>query len=128
MAQGTTARLVQRGLRERRRSATKRAELAKQFSGPNVAEFIVKFLDQHPDVKAVFWRRGGRPRTARFLKQHSTKFYGNFIFDNRYELMNKASSFPGMYGSWPKSGCLSPWLGQIASKRSIRKGRRCIST
>jgi len=70
-------------------------ELAKQFGGPHVAEAIVKFLDQHPDVKAVFWRRGGRPRTARLLKQHSSKFYGNFIFDNRYELMNKASTFPG---------------------------------
>jgi hypothetical protein len=31
-------------------------ELAKQFGGPNVAESIIKFLDQHPDVKAVFWR------------------------------------------------------------------------
>jgi hypothetical protein len=70
-------------------------ELAKQFGGPHVAEAIVKFLDQHPDVKAVFWRRGGRPRTARLLKQHSSKFYGNFIFDNRYELMNKAATFPG---------------------------------
>src|SRR5258706_9029898 len=73
----------------------KQRELARQFGGPNVAEGIVKFLDQHPDVKAVFWRRGGRPRTARLLKQHSAKFYGNFIFDNRYELMNKAAPFPG---------------------------------
>ncbi len=70
-------------------------DLAKQFGGPIVAEAMIKFLDQHPDVKAVFWRRGGRPRTARLLKQHSSKFYGNFIFDNRYELMNKASTFPG---------------------------------
>jgi hypothetical protein len=70
-------------------------EIARQFGGPSVAEGIIKFLDQHPDVKAVFWRRGGRPRTARLLKQHSAKFFGNFIFDNRYELMNKASSFPG---------------------------------
>ena len=73
----------------------KERELAKQFASTNVAEFIVKFLDQHSDVKSVFWRRGGRPRTARFLKQHSAKFYGNYIFDNRYELMNKASTFPG---------------------------------
>jgi hypothetical protein len=73
----------------------KERELAKQFSSPSVAEAIVKFLDQHSDVKAVFWRRGGRPRTARLLKQHSAKFYGNFIFDNRYELMNKAATFPG---------------------------------
>ena len=56
---------------------------------------MIKYLDQHADIKSVFWRRGGRPRTARLLKQHSAKFFGNFIFDNRYELMNKASSFPG---------------------------------
>ena len=73
----------------------KQRETAKQLGGPNVAKAIIKFLDQHPDVRAVFWRRGGRPRTARLLEQHSSKFYGNFIFDNRYELMNKASTFPG---------------------------------
>ena len=73
----------------------KQRDLAKQFDSPNVAERIVKYLDQHPDFKAVFWRRGGRPRTARLLKEHSSKFFGNFIFDNRYELMNKASTFPG---------------------------------
>src|SRR5262245_56808781 len=73
----------------------KQRELAKQFGGPTVAEAIIKYLDQHSDIKAVFWRRGGRPRTARLLKQHSPKFFGNFIFDNRYELMNKASTFPG---------------------------------
>jgi hypothetical protein len=93
----------------------KERELAKQFSGPNVAEFIVKFLDQHPDVKAVFWRRGGRPRTARFLKQHSTKFYGNFIFDNRYELMNKASSFPGDVWKLAEERVLEPlaWTDRV---------------
>jgi len=73
----------------------KQRETAKQFGGGNVAEAIVKYLDQHKDINAVFWRRGGRPRTARLLKQHSAKFYGNFIFDNRYELMNKAATFPG---------------------------------
>jgi hypothetical protein len=73
----------------------KQRELVKQFGGPTVAEAIIKYLDQHGDIKAVFWRRGGRPRTARLLKEHSSKFFGNFIFDNRYELMNKASTFPG---------------------------------
>ncbi|TAK08883.1 hypothetical protein EPO44_02005, partial [bacterium] len=70
-------------------------EVSRQLGSGKVAEGIIKFLDQHSDVKAVFWRRGGRPRTARFLKQHSSKFYGNFIFDNRWELMNKAATFPG---------------------------------
>ncbi len=70
-------------------------EIAKQLGGRAVADGIIKFLDQHPEIKAIFWRRGGRPRTARLLNQHSSKFYGNFIFDNRWELMNKAATFPG---------------------------------
>jgi hypothetical protein len=32
----------------------KQRDLAKQFDSPNVAERIVKYLDQHPDIKAVF--------------------------------------------------------------------------
>ena len=90
-------------------------ELAKQFGGPNVAGGIIKFLDEHPDVKSVFWRRGGRPRTARLLKQHSAKFFGNFIFDNRYELMNKASSFPGDVWRLAEERVLEaiPWTDRV---------------
>ena len=51
----------------------KQRELAKQFDSLNVADRIVKYIDQHPDIKAVFWRRGGRPRTARLMKEHSCK-------------------------------------------------------
>jgi hypothetical protein len=58
---------------------SEKRETAKQFGSPNVAEAIIKYLDQHKDINAIFWRRGGRPRTARLLKQHSSKFYGNFF-------------------------------------------------
>ena len=63
----------------------------------------------------MFWRRGGRPRTARFLKQHSAKFYGNFIFDNRYELMNKASTFPGDVWKLAEERVLEPlaWTDRV---------------
>jgi len=93
----------------------KMREIARQFGGPRVAEGIVKFLDQHPDVKAVFWRRGGRPRTARLLKQHSAKFYGNFIFDNRYEVMNKAATFPGDVWKLAEERVVEPlpWVDQV---------------
>src|SRR5919106_5865363 len=93
----------------------KQRELVKQFDGPNVAERIIKHLDQHPDIKAVFWRRGGRPRTARLLKEHSSKFFGNFIFDNRYELMNKASTFPGDVWKLAEERVIEPlaWADRI---------------
>ncbi len=90
-------------------------DVARQFGGPSVAKGIIKFLDQHPDVKAVFWRRGGRPRTARLLEQHSAKFYGNFIFDNRYELMNKASTFPGDVWKLAEERVIEPfaWVDRV---------------
>jgi len=70
-------------------------ELGKKFGGREVAKAIIKYLDQHPEVNVVFWRRGGRTNTRRQLEPHGSKFYGNFIFDNRWELMNKAATFPG---------------------------------
>lgn len=90
-------------------------EIGRQLGSGRVAEGIIKFLDRHPDVKAVFWRRGGRPRTARFLKQHSAKFYGNFIFDNRWELMNKAATFPGDVWKLAEERVVEPlaWVDQV---------------
>ncbi|MBI4489496.1 MAG: hypothetical protein HY694_10465 [Deltaproteobacteria bacterium] len=90
-------------------------EIAKQLGGRSVADGIIKFLDQHPDIKAVFWRRGGRPRTARLLGSHSAKFYGNFIFDNRWELMNKAATFPGDVWKLAEERVIEPlaWVDQV---------------
>ena len=70
-------------------------DLGRRFGGKSVAEAIVKYLDQHKEINAVFWRRGGRTVTRKAIEPHGSKFYGNFIFDNRYELMNKAATFPG---------------------------------
>jgi len=90
-------------------------ETGHQLEGKNVAGGIIKFLDQHPDVKAAFWRRGGRPRTARLLSQHSAKFFGNFIFDNRWELMNKAATFPGDVWKLAEERVIEPlaWVDRV---------------
>jgi len=70
-------------------------DLGRRFGGKSVADAIIKYLEQHKEVSAVFWRRGGRTVTRKAIEPHGSKFYGNFIFDNRYELMNKAATFPG---------------------------------
>src|SRR5262249_59781276 len=69
-------------------------DLGRKFGGRSVGEAIVKYLDQHKDVNAVFWRRGGRTGTRKSIEPYGSKYFGNFIFDNRYELMNKAATFP----------------------------------
>ncbi len=69
-------------------------EINRKLGQKNIGDALAKYFDQHP-VNAIFWRRGGRPTTQKSLKHHGDKFFGNFIFDNHWELMNKASTFPG---------------------------------
>jgi hypothetical protein len=76
-------------------TAQELVDLGRKFGGKSVGEAIVKYLDQHKDVNAVFWRRGGRTVTRKSIEPYGNKYFGNFIFDNRYELMNKAATFPG---------------------------------
>ncbi len=93
-------------------------ELGRKFGGKNVAEAIIKYLDQHKEVNTVFWRRGGRTVTRKSLEPHGSKFYGNFIFDNRYELMNKAATFPGDIWRLVEERVVEPlsWVDRIEVK------------
>ncbi|MGH7773573.1 MAG: hypothetical protein ACREQA_15220, partial [Candidatus Binatia bacterium] len=70
-------------------------EIAQKLTRRGLTDGLIKYLDQHPEVNAVFFQRGGRTATRRVMEHHANKFYGNFIFDNRWELMNKAATFPG---------------------------------
>ena len=90
-------------------------DLARKFGGRNVAQAIIKYLDQHKEVNMVFWRRGGRTNTKRQLEPYENKLYGNFIFDNRYELMNKASTFPGDVWRLVEERVIEPlrWIDQV---------------
>ncbi|MGH9894392.1 MAG: hypothetical protein ACREA0_20890, partial [bacterium] len=64
------------------------AEKAEKLSGNGLGKAMVAYLDKHPEVNVVFYGRGGRQNRARHLGPHREKFRGNFIFDNRYELMS----------------------------------------
>jgi hypothetical protein len=90
-------------------------DLARKFGGRNVAQAIVKYLDQHKEVDIVFWRRGGRTNTRRQIEPYHNKLYGNFIFDNRYELMNKAATFPGDVWRLVEERVIEPlrWIDQV---------------
>lgn len=69
--------------------------VAERLTRKGLSQGLIQYLDRHPEVNAVFFQRGGRTATSRVMQHHSKKFYGNFIFDNRWELMNKAATFPG---------------------------------
>ncbi len=70
-------------------------EIEKKLDRGNVAKGIIKYLDAHPEVNALFWGSGGRTATRRLLQHHEAKFYSNFIFDRRHMLISRVPAFPG---------------------------------
>src|SRR5215510_9013545 len=42
----------------------------------NMGDLLAKYLDSHPEVKGVFWRRGGRPNTRKAMKHQGEKLLG----------------------------------------------------
>ena len=94
---------------------------ADKLTRKGLSDGLIKYLDKHPEVNAVFFQRGGRTATSRTMGEHSKKFFGNFIFDNRWELMNKAATFPETSGGLLKSVLSSPLPGWIRYRSAIQR-------
>jgi hypothetical protein len=60
-----------------------------------VGDAIKDFLTKHPDVRGVFWGKGGSTGLRRQLYPMQDKFLGTFIQDNIYDLESHMSTYPG---------------------------------
>ena len=61
----------------------------------NVGTAIRAYLTKHPEVKGVFWGKGGGTGLRRALHPMETKFLGVFTADNRWEVMGQVPYYPG---------------------------------
>ena len=88
---------------------------AEKLTRKGLSDGLIKYLDKHSEVNAVFFQRGGRTATSRTMGEHSKKFFGNFIFDNRWELMNKAATFPGDVWRLAEERIIEPlaWVDRV---------------
>ena len=57
-----------------------------------VDTLIIKYLEQHPEVRGVFYGRGG-PVWYRFFP-HQEKWLGVFTMDNRWDVVTSQASYP----------------------------------
>jgi hypothetical protein len=60
-----------------------------------VGDAIKDFLTKHPDVRGVYWGKGGSTGLRRQLYPIQDKFLGTFIQDNVYDLQSQMSTYPG---------------------------------
>ena len=59
-----------------------------------VGKAIVAYLDEHPEVRGVYWGKGGSTGLRRALNPVPHKFLGILWQDNRWEVMSEIGSFP----------------------------------
>jgi hypothetical protein len=59
-----------------------------------VGKGIVAYLEKNPEVKGVYWGKGGSTGLRRAMNPVPQKFYGILWADNRYEVMSQIGNFP----------------------------------
>jgi hypothetical protein len=69
-------------------------EIRSKLGRRNVGQGLQKFLENHPEVKAVFWAKGGTTGARRALYPFDEKYGGVFTSDNRWEAMSRVGSYP----------------------------------
>jgi len=69
------------------------AELDQNVDGA-VANAVISYLDEHPEVNKVFFRTGGRTNVKSSLRHQGNKFIGNYTYINHFDLMSKVPNVP----------------------------------
>jgi len=70
-------------------------ELQAKMSMKNIGAAIRTYLDNHPEVKGVYWGKDGGGFYARYIAPQQDKFKGFTLFANEYVLSSQLPPFPG---------------------------------
>lgn len=70
-------------------------EVQEKMRGDHIGPAIVTYLNQHPEVRGVFWGKGGGTTLRRLMHPLENKFLGLFIYDNRWDVLSEIGTYPG---------------------------------
>ena len=74
---------------------SERLKTAREILGTNsVGQGIQAYLKKNPEIRGVYWGKGGGTGRRRALYPMSEKFLGILWADNRWEVMSKIGSYP----------------------------------
>src|SRR5882672_1841896 len=70
-------------------------EVRKKFLWDSVGKGIQNYLTKHPEVRGVFWGKGGGTFLRRNMHPMEDRFLGLFMIDNRWDVMSLLGTYPG---------------------------------
>lgn len=70
-------------------------EVQQKLMLPALGKGIQDYLTKHPEVRGIFWGKGGGTFLRRNLHPLENKFLGLFLVDNRWDVMSALGTYPG---------------------------------
>ena len=70
-------------------------EVQQKMLLPSMGKGIQAYLTRHPEVRGVFWGKGGGTFLRRNLHPMENRFLGLFVVDNRWDVMSALGTYPG---------------------------------
>ncbi len=70
-------------------------EVQQKLMLPSLGKGIQAYLTKHPEVRGIFWGKGGGTFLRRNLHPMEDRFLGLFLVDNRWDVMSALGTFPG---------------------------------
>jgi hypothetical protein len=70
-------------------------QVQEKLRGESVGKGIIAYVRKHPEVRGVFWGKGGGTFLRRFMHPEEDRFLGIFVFDNRWDVMSALGGYPG---------------------------------
>jgi hypothetical protein len=78
-----------------RELSPKLKEVQQKMQLPSLGKGIQAYLTNHPEVRGIFWGKGGGTFLRRNLHPMENKFLGLFLVDNRWDVMSALGTYPG---------------------------------
>lgn len=78
-----------------RELSPKLKDVQQKLQLPNLGQGIQAYLTTHPEVRGIFWGKGGGTFLRRNLHPMENKFLGLFLVDNRWDVMSALGTYPG---------------------------------
>jgi len=70
-------------------------EVQQKLLGANIGKGLQAYLQKHPEVRGIFWGKGGGTFLRRFMHPMENKLLGLFVVDNRWDVMSALGQYPG---------------------------------
>jgi hypothetical protein len=70
-------------------------EVREKLRGDSIGKGLQAYLQKHPDVRGIFWGKGGGTFLRRFMHPMENRFLGLFVVDNRWDVMSALGTYPG---------------------------------